>query len=59
MNAPEEVRIGSTVGAMRERVRGWDSERMLRASRGPKTSRAWKWGKMRTPIERGMGAGRA
>jgi hypothetical protein len=55
---PEEVRMGVRVGAMRERVSGSDSERRLRASRGPKTSRAWKCGKRRTPMEREVGAGR-
>ena len=30
-----------------------DQERTLRTSRGPKTSRAWKPGKRRTPMRRG------
>lgn len=32
-----------------------DQERTLRTSRGPKTSRAWKPGKRRTPMRRGGG----
>lgn len=34
-----------------------DQERTLRTSRGPKTSRAWKPGKRRTPMRRRGGGG--
>lgn len=43
------VETGERVVAMRERLMWWVSERMLRASRGPKTSMAWKAGKRTTP----------
>ena len=39
------VETGSRVEAMSESVMGWRSESRLSASRGPKTSRAWKPGK--------------
>ncbi len=46
---PTAVGMGERVGAMMERVMSWVSERTLRASRGPKASRAWKAGKRRMP----------
>lgn len=53
------VEMGERVVERRERVMGgvvdWDQERTLRTSRGPKTSRAWKPGKRRTPMRRGEG----
>jgi hypothetical protein len=53
VKGPEEVRMGVRVGAIRERVRGCDSERRFKASRGPKMSRAWKCGNRRAPMRRG------
>lgn len=53
------VEMGERVVERRERVTGGvvvgDQERTLRTSRGPKTSRAWKPGKRRTPMRRGEG----
>ncbi len=54
------METGERVEAMMERVIWWVSESMLRASRGPKASRAWKVGKRRTPKRVGtMGWGKA
>lgn len=51
MEAGSAVEMGDKVVLeIRERVRGWVRERRLRASRGPKTSRAWKPGKRRRPM---------
>lgn len=44
------VDTGDRVEARMERWRGWERERMFRASRGPVMSRSWKPGKRRTPI---------
>ena len=47
------METGSGVLLRSDRVRGWVWERMFRASKGPKASRAWKPGKRRTPMRRG------
>lgn len=51
------VETGDRVEARMCKLRGMVWESMLRASRGPKTSRAWKAGKRRTAMLRGSRRG--
>lgn len=52
---PGEVDTGSKLEEMMARSSLWEPERTLRASIGPKTSKAWKAGNTRRPKERGRG----